>query len=83
MAAAAVKIGMPQSASEQMVTQTLVGAAHLLARSGKPPAELRRLVTSPGGTTAEAIATFDKGNFQGLVADAITAAYEKAKKLGS
>ena len=63
--------------------QTLLGAGHLLQKSGKTPQELRRMVTSPGGTTAEAIAVFEKGGFAELVEKAVTAAYEKAKKLGS
>ena len=83
MAGAAVQIGLPANAAEQMVLQTLVGSAHLLEKSGKTPAELRRMVTSPGGTTAEAIALFEKGGFSELVAMAVNAAYEKAKKLGS
>jgi pyrroline-5-carboxylate reductase len=55
----------------------------LLQKSGKSPQELRRMVTSPGGTTAEAIAVFEKGGFAGLMEKAVAAAYEKAKKLGS
>jgi len=41
------------------------------------------MVTSPGGTTAEAIATFEKGGFGQLVAEAVKAAHVKAQKLGS
>jgi pyrroline-5-carboxylate reductase len=40
------------------------------------------MVTSPGGTTAEAIATFEKGGFSELVYQAVKAAYEKSQKLG-
>jgi pyrroline-5-carboxylate reductase len=83
MTEAAVKLGFTPEIAQTLVMQTLLGSAHLLQKSGKAPAELRRMVTSPGGTTAEAIATFEKGGFNVLVAQAITAAYEKAKKLGS
>jgi pyrroline-5-carboxylate reductase len=83
MTAAAVRIGVPQEMAEKLVIHTLQGAGELITRSGKSPAELRRMVTSPGGTTAEAIAWFEKGNFSELVAGAVNAAYEKAKKLGS
>lgn len=83
MAAAAVKIGLPQKDAETLVLQTLAGSAHLLQKSGKTPAELRRMVTSPGGTTAAAIARFEEGGFSELVSKAITAAYERAKQLGS
>jgi pyrroline-5-carboxylate reductase len=82
MTEAAVKIGLPRNEAKQMVMGTLLGSAHLAAQSDKEPAELRRMVTSPGGTTAEAIATFEKGNFSELVYQAVKAAYEKSQKLG-
>jgi pyrroline-5-carboxylate reductase len=83
MIEAAVKLGFTPEVAQKLVMQTLLGAAHLLLKSGKPPAELRRMVTSPGGTTAEAIAAFERGGFNALVIQAVTAAYEKARKLGS
>lgn len=83
MAAAAVKLGFTPEVAQKLVMQTLLGAGNLLQKSGKTPQELRRMVTSPGGTTAEAIATFEKGGFADLVEKAVVAAYEKAKKLGS
>jgi pyrroline-5-carboxylate reductase len=83
MVNAAVKVGFSPEVAQKLVMQTLLGSAHLLQKSGKAPQDLRRMVTSPGGTTAEAIATFEQGGFAGLVAAAVTAAYEKSKKLGS
>ncbi len=83
MTEAAVKLGFTPEAANKLVMQTLLGSAHLLQKSGKTPAELRRMVTSPGGTTAEAIGVFEKGGFNALVAQAVNAAYEKAQKLGS
>jgi pyrroline-5-carboxylate reductase len=83
MTEAAVKLGFTPEVALKLVMQTLLGSAHLLQKSGKTPAELRRMVTSPGGTTAEAIATFEKGGFTALVTQAVTAAYERAKSLGS
>jgi pyrroline-5-carboxylate reductase len=80
---AAEKLGFTPEVSQKLVMQTLLGASHLLQKSGKTPRELRRMVTSPGGTTAEAIATFEQGGFSDLVSKAVTAAHEKAKKLGS
>jgi pyrroline-5-carboxylate reductase len=82
LAAAAVKLGFSPETAQKLALQTLLGAGHLLQKSGKSPQELRRMVTSPGGTTAEAIAAFEKGGFSQLVETAVTAAYEKAKKLG-
>ena len=78
----AVNIGLPREAAGELVLQTMLGSAHLIQKSGKPPAELRRMVTSPGGTTAEALVCFEQGRFSELVEKAVTAAYEKARKLG-
>lgn len=82
LTAAAVHIGLPSSMAEKLVLQTLIGSGHLIQKSGKTPAELRKMVTSPGGTTAEAIAQFEKGGFSDLITRAVSAAYEKSKKLG-
>ncbi len=79
----AVQIGIPRDTAEKLVLQTMVGSAHLLQKSGKPPDELRRMVASPGGTTAEAIHQFENGGFRNLVLQAVTADYNKAKKLGN
>ena len=83
LVAAAVKIGIPQDTAQELVLQTMLGSAHLIQQSGKTPAELRKMVTSPGGTTAEALLQFEKGEFNQLVLQAVTAAYNKAKSLGN
>jgi pyrroline-5-carboxylate reductase len=83
MTEAAVKLGFTPEIAQKLVLQTLTGSTHLLLKSGKSAQELRRMVTSPGGTTAEAIATFEKGGFGNLMAEAIKAAHSKAQKLGS
>ena len=82
LAGAAVSIGVPREMAEKLVTQTMLGSGSLLSNSGKPAAELRRMVTSPGGTTAEAVASFEKSGFNEIVRKAVVAAYEKAKQLG-
>jgi len=79
---AAVHIGLPRDVAQELVLQTMLGSGHLIQRSGKQPAELRRMVTSPSGTTAEALLELDKGGFAGLVRQAVSAAYNKAKRLG-
>ena len=79
---AAVHIGLSRATAQELVLQTLLGSGHFLQKSGKEPAELRRMVTSPGGTTAEALAQLEKGKFNELIKQAIIAAYSKAKKLG-
>jgi pyrroline-5-carboxylate reductase len=79
---AAVGIGLPREKALEMVLQTMLGSGHLIQRSGKEPAELRRMVTSPGGTTAQALLQLEKGKFTALIKQAVKAAYKRAKELG-
>jgi pyrroline-5-carboxylate reductase len=79
---AAIEIGLPRDKAQELVVQTMLGSAKFIERSGEAPAELRKRVTSPGGTTAAALAQFEKGNFSELVRRAVKAAYERAKELG-
>ena len=79
---AAVHIGLPRQIAQELVLQTVLGSGHFVRKSGKLPAELRRMVTSPGGTTTEALLELEKGEFANLVAKAVSAAYNKAKRLG-
>ncbi len=79
---AAVEIGLPRDMALELVLQTMLGSGHLIQRSGKEPAELRRVVTSPGGTTAQALEQLEKGNFAELIKRAVKAAYNKARELG-
>ncbi len=80
---AAVHIGLPSDMAQELVLQTVLGSAHFVQKSGKGLAELRRMVTSPGGTTAEAVRVFEQGEFNELVKQAVAAAYDKAKRLGN
>jgi len=78
---AAVRIGLPRDLAHELVLQTVAGSTHLAQKSGKHPAELRNLVTSPGGTTAEGLHQLEEGSLRALLARAIVAGYEKAKAL--
>jgi pyrroline-5-carboxylate reductase len=80
---AAVQIGLAPEVAQALVMQTMLGSGLLLEKSGKAPAELRRMVTSPGGTTAAALSKFEEGHFNELVRKAVTAAYHRAQELGS
>ncbi|MBI4295936.1 MAG: pyrroline-5-carboxylate reductase [Chloroflexi bacterium] len=80
---AAAQIGLPREMAQELVVQTMLGSGHFLQKSGRTPAELRRMVTSPGGTTAAALAQFEQGGFTELVKRAITAAYKRAQELGN
>jgi len=82
LADAAVHIGLPREAAVELVTQTVLGSAHLARESGKHPAELKNAVTSPGGTTAEGLLCLEEGGVRAIIAQAVIAAYEKAKALG-
>ena len=75
--------GLPEGAARILVQQTLLGAARMLVESGEAPAELRRRVTSPGGTTQAAIETFENGNFASLVAAAVHAATTRSAQLSA
>lgn len=78
----AVHIGLPRDTAREVVLETVLGSVLLAQRSGKHTAELRDLVTSPGGTTAEGLLQLDEGGFRALLAHAIIAAYEKSRSLG-
>ena len=79
---AAVHIGIPREISEKLVLQTVLGSTRVLQKSGKHPAELKNMVTSPGGTTAEGLFELEDGGLRSLLMRAIIASYEKAKMLG-
>ncbi len=81
LAEAAVEIGLPREMAQELALQTMLGAGHLIQKTGKDPAELRRMVTSPGGTTAEALRELEKGGFSSLLMKAVNAAYDKARRL--
>ncbi len=79
---AAVHIGFSRDVATQLVLQTALGSARYMEATGKHPAELRNMVTSPGGTTAEALLKLEQGGVRAAMAQAVIAAYEKARKLG-
>jgi len=78
---AAVAQGIDAEVAERVVAQLLLGASTLLARDGDP-AQLRRNVTSPGGTTAAGLARFEHHDLRSIVADAVEAATERSRELG-
>jgi pyrroline-5-carboxylate reductase len=79
---AAVGLGLNRKDAEALVSQTMLGAAHLMQKSDKTPAELRRNVTSRGGTTERAIQVFEGSDLAGIVGKAVKAACQRAKELG-
>lgn len=83
MQAAGEREGLPADAARALALQTILGAARMLTESRESAAELRRRVTSPGGTTQAAIETFEAGGFRELVARAIHAASERSRQLSA
>ncbi len=79
---AGVYMGMSRDMARKLVLQTVLGSTKLTLETGRHPAELRDMVTSPGGTTAEALSRLEEGGLRATVLDAVMAAYEKAKTLG-
>lgn len=83
MEAAAQRQGLPAATARTLVQQTLLGASRMLCESSEAPAELRRRVTSPNGTTQAAIETFQAGGFEVLTAKAIAAATDRGRQLSA
>lgn len=81
MVDAGVQLGVPRPTATQLVAQTLRGAAGLLAQDDAHPTLLRERVTSPGGTTAAAIAALDAGAVRADVATAMRAAAQRSQEL--
>ena len=80
--AAGVSAGLDDSASKALARATIAGAAALLAESGEDPAELRRQVTSPGGTTAEALKVLMGEHGLGpLLDEAVAACVRRSREL--
>lgn len=82
LAEAGVKAGLPPALAERLARETVAGAGALLERSAEPAATLRAQVTSPGGTTAAALAVLDGPHgLRMLMADAVAAAAARSREL--
>jgi pyrroline-5-carboxylate reductase len=82
LAQAGVAAGLTDAQAAQLARQTVIGSAALLDQSKDAPAELRRKVTTPNGTTQAAIEALQAGDFAGLMTRAIAAATRRSKELG-
>ncbi len=80
LTAAAIGKGFTPEQAAQLVNGTFVGASELLVSSGEDPAELRRRVTSPGGTTERAITVLESAGLAALFARATDAALARARE---
>ena len=77
-----VHIGLPRDMAASLATQTVYGSVRMSRETGRHPAVLRNMVTSPGGTTAEGLLALEGDGLRATVIEAIAAAYEKSQMLG-
>ncbi len=80
---AAVRLGLPRPLASDMVKALFSGSSALAEQSDFSPVQLREMVSSPAGTTIEAIVHMDRMAVRGNFIDAITACYERSRELGN
>jgi pyrroline-5-carboxylate reductase len=83
MIKAGVAVGLDEGLARKLAIQTIYGAAKLMAESGEAPAELRRKVTSPGGTTEAALNVLNERKLEEAFAEAIRAAEKRSRELST
>jgi pyrroline-5-carboxylate reductase len=79
---AGVHLGFSRRVAEELVLRTVEGSAAFARQSGRHLAELRNMVTSPGGTSAAAIYELEKGTMRTVLSRAVYAAYRRTRELG-
>jgi pyrroline-5-carboxylate reductase len=79
---AGVHMGFSREVARELVIQTMLGSVLFARESHRHPAELRNMVTSPGGTSAEAIYQMEKGSLRTVLSKAVYAAFQRAVALG-
>ena len=79
---AAVHLGFPRHVAHDLVIETLEGSTLFAKASGMHPAQLRNMVTSPGGTSAAAIHELERGRLRTVLSEAVWAAYRRTDELG-
>lgn len=79
---AGVHLGLPRRIAEQLVTETIRGSIEFYTSNYEHPAKLRNDVTSPGGTSAEALYYLEKAGFRTAISRAVFAAFERSQELG-
>jgi pyrroline-5-carboxylate reductase len=79
----AVSQGFSEEDAKLLVRQTLAGSVELLESTGEEPADLRKKVTSPGGTTERIIATMEQADLHGIFAQSLNAAVARAKEIAN
>ena len=82
LTAAGWQAGLAPDVADQLSRQTVLGAAVMAQETGQDPAELRRQVTSPGGTTEAGLRILSEADFPGLIARTVARAAERGEELG-
>jgi pyrroline-5-carboxylate reductase len=83
LADAGVRAGLPRAIALQLAVHTVRGAAEMILQTGEHPGVLKDQVASPGGTTIAGLHQLHRGGLRGLVMDAVLAAAERSRELGS
>ena len=78
---AAVHLGFPRHIAHDLVIETLEGSTLFAKASGMHPAQLRNMVTSPGGTSAAALHELESGRLRTVLSEAVWAAYRRTEEL--
>lgn len=76
-----VRCGLPRNIAEKLVLATLEGTVTLIEKTSKNPYEIRAMVTSPGGTTINALNVLYRDGFSGIIIDAVYSAFRRALEL--
>jgi pyrroline-5-carboxylate reductase len=79
---AGVRVGLGREESTRLATQTVLGAARMVERTGRHPIFLKDLVTSPGGTAINALYSMEKTGLRAVIMDAVEAATRRSRELG-
>jgi pyrroline-5-carboxylate reductase len=80
---AGVQVGLPRPVARELVVQTALGTARMLQETGKHPAELKDLITSPGGTTIRGLQTMEEYAVRAAIMAAVEAATLRSRELGA
>lgn len=81
MTDAAILLGLPRTDAHELIVQTIVGAAAMLRDTGDHPVSLRETVTSPAGTTINAVRELERHRVRSAIADAVEAARDRGRQI--
>lgn len=77
-----VKVGLPREVATTLAAQTVLGAGRMILEAGFTPAELKDMVTSPGGTTIAGVHALERGGLRAALIDAVESATRRSQELG-